>query len=164
MVVSGSPPPLAVNLTTSKAGAGRERLGEGFFGGSASGSDYGWRAICENAIAIVPSNLFAGLVKISAEIVAIADTGKSLAVNRQDFNLESGLGNGNGIHGRLVGVGRLTAAQSPRPAQLTRKSVNFICVIQREKLDRQARLTARKGGTAGKFFRQVYFRRMILFC
>jgi len=26
MVVSGSPPPLAVNLTTSKAGAGRERL------------------------------------------------------------------------------------------------------------------------------------------
>jgi hypothetical protein len=59
---------------------------------------------------------------------------------------------------------RLTAAQSPRPHRLTRKSVKFICVIQREKLDWLARLTARKGGTAGKFFRQVYFRRMILFC
>ena len=48
---------------------------------------------------------------------------------------------------------RLTAAQSPRPARLARKSVNFICVIQREKLDGLARLTARKGGTNGKFFR-----------
>jgi hypothetical protein len=59
---------------------------------------------------------------------------------------------------------RLTAAQSPRPDRLARKSVNFICVIQREKLDGRARLTARKGGAAGKFFRQVYFRGMRLFC
>jgi hypothetical protein len=59
---------------------------------------------------------------------------------------------------------RLTAAQSPRPPRLARKSVNFICVIQREKLDGRARLTARKGGKAGKFFRQVYFRGMRLFC